>query len=371
MLNFISPGAIIIAVISLAILILWERPFIKKYSFTKVIQGQLVAVLVGIGLHLWFKNIPGLVLDKEHIVSIPIAESAPDFFKQFTLPDFSAIVNPEIWVVAITLAIVASLETLLSVEAIDKLDPHKRITPTNRELKAQGIGNMISGLIGGLPVTQVIVRSSANVQSGGVTKMSAILHGILMLMCIILIPRFLNLIPLASLAAILIVVGYKLAKPSLFKSMYKEGWFQFLPFFITVVVIVRTDLLMGIGMGMAVAIFHILYENYKRPYHFDPKEHHNGETITLELSENVSFINKAGILNTLNKIPENSKLIIDASRNKIIDHDVKEIIDDFKENARHKNIELEIIKMGKNKTAKPMKKFVQAISKHQQQKIKV
>ncbi len=362
MLNFISPGPLIIAAISLIILILWEQPFMKKFSFTKIIQGQLVAVITGLGLHLYFKNIPSLALKPEQIVNIPAAESIQGFFQQFTFPNFGAITSSEVWIVAITIAVVASLETLLSVEAIDKLDPYKRITPTNRELKAQGVGNLLSGLIGGLPVTQVIVRSSANVQSGGVSKLSTISHGVLLLLCVAFIPKILNMIPLASLAAILIVVGYKLAKPSLFKSMYRAGWFQFLPFIVTIVVIVRTDLLMGIGAGMLVAIFHILYENYKRPYHFEPEEHHDGETIKIELAENISFINKAGIMKTLDSVPEGSKLVIDGSRNKNMDYDVKEILDDFKEHAKHSNIDLEIIGLNFNHNSKPVKNFVEVVN---------
>lgn len=349
MVNFISPGAVIITVISLAILILWEQPFIKKLAFTKIIQGQLVAVLAGIGLNIYFRSNPSFQLTEQQIVNIPVAESLTGFFSQFTLPDFGAIANPQVWVVAITIAVVASLETLLSVEAIDKLDPYKRVTPTNRELKAQGMGNMISGLIGGLPVTQVIVRSSVNMQSGGVTKMSAVAHGVLMFICVLAIPNLLNLIPLASLAAVLFVVGYKLAKPALFKQMYQKGWIQFIPFMVTILGIIFTDLLVGIGLGMAVAIFQILYENYKTPYHFDPEKHHDGETITIELSENVSFINKASIMRTLKKVPENSKVVINGKRSVIIDPDVREIIDDFRESAKHKNIELEVIGMEDSK----------------------
>lgn len=369
MVNYISPGAIIITVISLAILILWEQPFIKKMAFTKIIQGQLVAVLAGIGLNLYFRSNPSFQLTEEQIVNIPVAESISGFFGQFTLPDFSAIANPQVWVVAVTIAVVASLETLLSVEAIDKIDPYKRLTPTNRELKAQGVGNMISGLIGGLPVTQVIVRSSVNTQSGGVTKMSAVAHGVLMFICVLAIPNLLNLIPLASLAAVLFVVGYKLAKPTLFKEMYKKGWIQFIPFMVTILGIIFTDLLVGIGLGMAVAIFQILYENYKTPYHFDPAEHHDGDTITIELAENVSFINKASIMRTLKKVPENSRVVINGKRSVIIDPDVREIIDDFRENAKHKNIELEVIGLEDSKR-NSMKQFDNVVISHETKKKK-
>jgi MFS superfamily sulfate permease-like transporter len=341
MLNYISPGAIIITVIGLAILILWESEFIKKYKFSQLIQGPLVAVVAGVILNIIFKNIPALSLRNDQMVNIPIATDFGEFLGLFSSPDYSQFLNPDIYLVAVTLAIVASLETLLSVEATDKLDPIKRVTPTNRELKAQGIGNIISGMIGGLPITQVIVRSSANIQSGGRTKASAFFHGILLLVSAILIPHILNLIPLSSLAAILIIVGFKLAKPSLFKSMYKLGWALFIPFMITIIVIVFTDLLIGIAVGLGSAIMFILYDNLRTPYFFDPEKHHSEEKIKIELSENVSFLNRASILQTLNHLPANSRVEIDASKSKIIDHDVLELIYDFQANAKHKNIILE------------------------------
>ncbi len=342
MLGYISPGAVIVTVIGMALLILWERPFMKKYKVFQLIQGPLVVVIAGILLNLFFKNIPSLRIGESHVVTIPVATDLNEFLGLFTMPDFSQITNPDVFVVALTLAIVASLETLLSVEATDKLDNYKRVTPTNRELKAQGIGNMISGLIGGLPVTQVIVRSSANIQSGGRTKASAFLHGIFLFVSVLLIPRVLNLIPLASLAAILFMVGYKLAKPSLFKSMYKLGWPLFAPFMATIVAIVFTDLLIGIILGMGVAIMFILYNNMKTPYYFDPEKHHDDEKIRIELSEDVSFLNKASILQTLNHLPENSTVEIDASKSACIDHDVLEVIYDFEANARLRNIDLQL-----------------------------
>jgi MFS superfamily sulfate permease-like transporter len=277
------------------------------------------------------------------LVSIPVAESFSGFLGQFTFPDFSQIGNGAVWVTGFTMAIVASLETLLCLEATDKLDPYKRIAPANRELKAQGVGNFLSGLVGGLPITQVIVRSSTNIQSGGRTKASAILHGILLLLSAMVIPHILNMIPLASLAAILFLVGYKLAKPTLFKQMYKMGWSQFVPFMVTILGIVFTDLLMGIGMGMAVAIFYILRNNYKKPYFFDPAKHKEGEPIRITLAEDVTFLNKADILQTLNHLPSNSIVIIDASQTINIDQDVREIILDFKESAKLKDIDLTIV----------------------------
>lgn len=357
MFEAISPGAVIIAAVSLAILILWERPFMKKLAFSKIVQGPLVAVGVGITLNIVFANMPSLALKGEQVVSIPVSESLAGFFNQFSFPDFSQLGNAQVYITAITIAVVASLETLLCLEATDKLDPYKRVTPANQELKAQGIGNFISGMIGGLPVTQVIVRSSTNIQSGGKTKASAIIHGFLLLTCVMAIPHILNLIPLASLAAILFVVGYKLAKPALFKQMYKLGWSHFIPFVVTILGIVFTDLLMGIAFGMVVAIFYILYSNYKKPYLLDIDENQNDNVIRFELAEDVTFINKASILNTLSQIPNDMKVIIDASRSINIDQDVIEIIEDFEKSAPHRNIEVEIINRKRRKLPNQVKQF--------------
>jgi MFS superfamily sulfate permease-like transporter len=284
-------------------------------------------------------------LDSDQVVRLPVPESSADFFNQFTLPDFSAISNFEVWKIAFVMAIVASLETLLCVEATDKLDPDKRVTPTNRELKAQGLGNIVSGLIGGLPITQVIVRSSANIAFGGKTKLSAIFHGMFLLISVITIAGLLNKIPLASLASILIVVGYKLAKPALFKQMYLLGREQLIPFVATVVGILMTDLLVGITIGMVVGIFFTLHHSYRN-------SHHLKDTITSEdglqihhiiLAQEVSFFNKASILNTLNNIPPNAKVIIDCSNTKSISYDVVEIIENYGTNAKTKNITVEML----------------------------
>lgn len=342
MLDLVTPGAVIITIVCMIILILWERPFMKKIPAFKVIQGPLVAVLAGIGLTLLFNNLGVFTLQTNQIVSIPVADSIGGFFSQFTFPDFSQWANPQVYIVAATLAVVASLETLLCVEATDKLDPQKRVTPTNRELLAQGTGNMVSGLIGGLPITQVIVRSSANIQSGGRTKASAFFHGVLLLVCVMAIPAVLNLIPLASLAAILFMVGYKLAKPAVFKQVFAQGKEQFIPFVVTILGIVFTDLLMGIALGLAVAIVYILWNNFKTPYHFDPNKYVKGQPILIELSEDVSFLNKASILRTLNTLPDNSEVIIDKSKAKSIHPDIHEIIDDFTENAKTRGITVHV-----------------------------
>ena len=363
MVNYISPGAVIIAAISIAILILWERPFMKKLPTSKVIQGPLVAVVVGIGLNLLFSSMEGLALNQEQVVNIPIADSFWGFIGLFTFPEFSEITNPQIYLIAMTIAVVASLETLLCVEATDKLDPQKRITPTNRELIAQGTGNIISGLIGGLPVTQVIVRSSANIQSGGRTKASAFFHGVLLLVCAMAIPSVLNMIPLASLAAILFIVGFKLAKPSLFREMYNMGRSQFIPFIVTILGIVFTDLLMGIGLGMIVAIFHILWNNFKTPYHFDPKDYVEGQPINIQLSEDVSFLNKVSILRTLDQMPNGATVILDASKAKSIHPDIIEIIENFETNSKSRDITVRLEGMEKTRTgiADPVTELINTV----------
>ncbi len=344
-LNHLHPSALMISAVSLFILIMWERPFLKKYNFFKLVPGALIVVVVGILMNEWFKiSNPDFFLTGDKLVRLPVANSAGEFISQFTLPDFSGLLNYQVYVVAITIAIIASLESLLSIEAADKLDPYKRNTPTNRELKAQGLGNFVSGLIGGLPLTAVIVRSSANINSGAKTKLSAIFHGFLLLLSVIALASFFNKIPLACLAALLLMVGYKLAKISLFKSMYKQGWDQFLPFVVTVIAIQFSDLLKGIGIGMAVSIFFILRNNYRRAYNFHQEKHHNGndEKITIQLAEDVSFLNKGSIAHTLDKLPDNSSVTIDGSKSHSIDVDVLEIIHDFKSTAELKKIKLEL-----------------------------
>ena len=345
-LDFITPGAVLIAAISLGLLILWDSVLTKKHKIFQLIQGPIVVVILGIVMNYLFKSgTLDFSLADDQVVRLPVANNLTEFFNQFTLPDFSAITNVEVWKIAIVLAIVASLETLLSVEATDKMDPNKRITPTNRELKAQGLGNIFSGLIGGLPVTQVIVRSSANITFGGKTKLSTILHGIFLLISAITIASVLNMIPLASLAAVLLMVGYKLAKPELFKKMYKLGWEQFIPFVATVIGILLTDLLKGITIGMLFGIFYTLRHSFRN-------SHYMKETVTSEeghevhhlvLAEEVSFFNKASVIKELEEIPENSKVIIDCSNSKSIAYDVVELIRDFKSNAKTKNIAVETI----------------------------
>ncbi len=345
-LNYITPGAIIIAVISLAILILWDTVLTKKHKIFGMINGPLVVVVLGIVMfNLYKSGTLNFSLAEDQVVRLPVANNLTEFFSFFTFPDFSAITTFKVWEVAVVLAIVASLETLLCVEATDKMDPQKRVTPTNRELKAQGLGNMLSGMIGGLPVTQVIVRSTANISFGGKTKMSAILHGVFLLVSALTIAKFLNMIPLASLAAILLMVGYKLAKPALFKQMYKLGWEQFIPFVATVVGILATDLLKGITIGILFGIFYTLRHSFRNSHHMkDVITNEEGREIHhIVLAEEVSFFNKASLMQALDIIPKNSKVVIDCTKSKSIAFDVIELIKNYESNAPTKNITVEKI----------------------------
>ena len=335
-------GSIIIALVSIGIILTWDLPALKKYAFFKFIPGALIAVISGIILNNVFTMFqPDLVLDASQLVKLPVAANVNEFANQFTFPDFTKFANYKVYVLAVTIAIIASLESLLSTEAADKLDPFKRVTPTNRELKAQGIGNIVSGLIGGLPMTAVIVRTSANVNAGGKTKLSAIFHGLLLSVSAAFFATFLNQIPLPCLAAVLLVVGYKLAKISLFKEMYKLGWDQFIPFIITVVAIQFSDLLKGISLGMLVAIFYILRTNYRRDYKFHQDAKNDGGLITITLSEHVTFINKGSIALKLSNIENDANVVIDGKDAHFIDLDVLEILYDFKENAIQKNINVQ------------------------------
>lgn len=338
--QFIHPGATAVALLSIGIMLLWERPFVQ--SKLKLVPGALVAVVAAVLVNQLFLTLgePWAILP-EHLVSIPVPRDGAAFLAQFTFPDFSQWANPKVYTVALTICAVASIETLLCIEAVDKIDKHLRTTNPNRELKAQGVGNLVSGLLGGLPLTSVIVRSSANVNAGARTKTSAILHGALLLVCVALIPVVLNLIPLAALAAVLILTGYKLAKISVFKQMWANGKYQWWPFIITVVAVVFTDLLTGVGIGLAVSAFAILRGNMKNAYFFHREDYHKGETVYIKLSQEVSFLNKAAIKLTLDHLPENAKVTIDASDTAYIDFDVLESIREFaKEKAQKKGIQL-------------------------------
>ncbi|GAB4495289.1 MAG: SulP family inorganic anion transporter [Saprospiraceae bacterium] len=328
--QYIHPGSALVAILAMGILLLWERPGVK--ARVGMIPGALVAVVASILLNELYK-ISGnsWTIQSEHLVNIPVPEHFGAFLGQFTFPDFSQWSNPQVYTVALTLCVIASIETLLCIEAVDNIDPQKRHTNPNKELKAQGIGNLISGFIGGLPVTSVIVRSSANVNAGARTKMAAISHGVLILVCVALIPGLLNLIPLSALAAVLILTGYKLAKVAIFKEMWANGKYQWWPFIITVVAVVFTDLLTGVGIGLAASVFAILRGNMKNSYFFHKEEYHEGDLIHIKLSQEVSFLNKASIKMTLEHLPENARVLIDASDTAYIDFDVLEIIREFRD----------------------------------------
>ncbi len=340
----ITLGSMVIGCIGLGIIILWDKVLSKKGKIFQIIQGPFVAVAIGIIYFIITRDNENLAILPKHLVSVPIPENAASFLGQFSFPNFSAITNPAVWVTAFTIALVASLETLLCVEATDKIDPEKNVTPTNRELLAQGTGNIISGLIGGLPITQVIVRSSANIQSGGRSKLSAILHGFLLLISVILIPRLLNMIPLSVLAAILLIVGFKLAKPALFKKMYDLGWKQSIPFFVTVIGIVFTDLLVGISLGLMVGIVVILIKSYQNSYflHKEGEDVDDGK-IKMTLAEEVTFFNKGAILKELDKLPNNSFLELDVRKTRYLDNDIIEILDDFAFKAKDRNITIKLV----------------------------
>jgi MFS superfamily sulfate permease-like transporter len=340
--NFAHTGIILVTLLSIVILIAFNKvSFLKKL---KTLPGALVVVLAGIIINELFKIFnPDLGIEGKHLVALPVAGSVKEFIGQFTFPDFSSITNPKVWITAITIATVASIETLLCIEAGDKLDPYKRYSSANTELKAQGVGNILAGLVGGIPMTSVIVRTSANINAGARTRFSAIFHGILLLLTVVLIPSLLNKIPMACLAAILIMIGFKLASPKVFMHMWHSGKFQFIPFIVTVIGVVGLDLLRGVGIGLLVSIFFILTGNMKIAYHFKKEEHIEGDDIVIDLAQEVSFLNKAAIKETLSNLPPNSKVIINAKNTVYIDFDVLELLKDFTQyGAKDKNITVEL-----------------------------
>lgn len=332
-----TPVAALIGILGLLFQILWEKLVSGKKGFIRLVPAPLIVVLLAVGINIAF-GAKGL--QQEHLVSIPVADSAGAFFSFFTFPDWSQLATSTVWITAVTLALVASLETLLSIEAIDALDPYQRVTDKDRELKAQGVGNLLSGLIGGLPITSVIVRSSANVNSGAQSRMSTIMHGLMLLLSVALIPMVMNQIPLAALAAILIYTGFKLAKPSLFKMYYKKGWDQFAPFVITIIAILLTDLLKGVFIGIGIGLLFVLRSNFRSAVFVV----HDASNYLFRLRKDVSFLNKPIIKNKLEEVPENSYVLIDASRADFIDRDVIEVIEDFIIHAPLKNIKVELKK---------------------------
>lgn len=348
--GLISSGAVVISVVALLLMFLWDLPVIKKQAFLKQIPAPLLVVLWGVGFNVamgeWF---PAWAVSGEHLVNLPVTEQVGDLLDHLVFPDFSHLSNSATYQVAFTIAIIASLETLLSLEAVDKLDPLKRLAPTNRELKAQGVGNIICGLLGGLPMTAVIVRSAANINAGGKTRLACFFHGIWLLLSVMFFAQYLNAIPLASLSAILLHTGYKLAKPTLFVDYFRKGMSQFLPFALTVVAILLTDLLIGMAIGMVIGLFFVIRTNYHAAITFIQ----DGSHYTLVLNKDVSFLNKALLRKFILRIEDNCTVTIDASKAKFIDHDIVEILEDFLAAAGDDNIRVEVIDLeGKEKLPK-------------------
>lgn len=398
--DHIQIGSIIIAIVSLGILILWNKVEVLKNI--KLIPAALVAVIVSILLNEFFiQSGSNFAIAKEHLVSLPVPTSFDEFKNILVTPDFTAITNSKVWIVAVTIAVVASIETLLCIEASDRMDALKRYTNTNVELKAQGIGNIVSSLLGGLPMTSVVVRTSANNAAGAKSKMSAIIHGVLLLVSVLAIPSILNKIPLATLAAVLLLVGYKLAVPNIkhfasympstvniliislvaikisydtapnkiivvafailslliltlciykafkdveFKKLLARNQYIYFPFFATTIAVVFTDLLKGVALGMIISVVFVLKGNMKRAYKFRKEQYKDGDIIHIDLAQEVSFLNKAAIKETIASIPENSKVIINASDTVYIAHDVLELIKEFKKiRSKEENIKVKLI----------------------------
>jgi len=335
-----NAGAVTLTIVCLAILILWQHRSFKKVPILSMIPGPLVAVLAGIGLNEAFRLwMPGLaVTSSEHLVRLPVSESIPDFFRQFSFPDFSVLTSRQVYITAITIAVIGSIESLFALEAADRLDPYKRTSPTNRELFAQGAGNIVSGLVGGLPVTSVALRTSANVYAGARTKVSTIFHGMLLLVSAMLFPSALNKLPLAVLAAILFVIGYKLASVKVFREMYRHGIDQFLPFIVTVIAVVLTDLLIGVLIGLAVGLVFVLRANR----HVAITQVNQDNHCLLRLNKDMTFINKSAFKTALRNLPDNSHVIIDGSRALYVDKDIYDTLDDFRESCEYRHIEVEL-----------------------------
>ncbi|MEO5776593.1 MAG: SulP family inorganic anion transporter [Flavobacterium sp.] len=342
MVNHVQPGSIIITLISLAILIAWTK--VKFLKELKLVPAALIAVVVGILLNeLFIQTGSSLAIGSAHLVGLPVPGSFEEFASVFVAPDFSAVTNSKVWIVGITIAVVASIETLLCIEASDRMDVQKRYTDTNMELKAQGVGNIISSLLGGLPMTSVVVRTSANNNAGAKSKMSAIIHGALLLISVLAIPALLNKIPLATLAAILLLVGYKLANPKIIKHFWEKGKYQFVPFAATFIGVVFTDLLKGVALGIVISIIFVLKGNLKRAYNFRKEEYADGDVIHIDLAQEVSFLNKAAIKSTLSEIPENSRVIINAHDTVYIAHDILDLLREFKTTrAKDENIKVKL-----------------------------
>lgn len=332
-------AACLISLLSLGILLLWEVPPLKRFSFFRTVPAALLVVTLGILVNSYL--LPAdVALHGDHLVRLPVPESVGAFFSLFTLPDFGEWTNPQVYASALSIALVASLEALLAVEATDELDPLKRKTPPNRELVAQGIGNIASGLVGGMPLTSVIVRSSVSINAGGRTRVAALVHGTMLLVSVLALPTVLNQIPWAALASILLVTGYKLARPVVFRQQFEAGLNKFLPFVTTVAAILLTDLLTGILIGMVVGVFFILRETYRKAHHTQVYRVDGEERIRIRMGEYVSFLNKASVASMLKDIPDEAVVEIDSSRSTYIDSDVMHLLSHFEANARQRNIRI-------------------------------
>jgi MFS superfamily sulfate permease-like transporter len=341
----ISPGSVLIGALSLVLLLLWDSPPVRRQPWARLVPGALVAVVSAVALNQLLRTVaPAWQVRPQHLVKLPVVTSLAQLTGEMTFPDFSALRNPATYGVAFTIAIVASLETLLSIEAVDNLDPQKRHTPTNRELLTQGAGNILSGLLGGLPLTAVIVRSSANIAAGGQTKLAAFIHGMLLLTSLLFLGAVLNMIPLAALAAVLLLVGFKLTKPALYRQQWRLGWAQFGPFIITIAAVLFTDLLKGVSIGLVLGFFFILKDNAKAGSYLrrDTTADEEPDLLHLRLPEHVSFLNKASIVTTLEQLPSGSRVVLDGTRSDVIDHDVLEAIEAFRQAAPARGIALEL-----------------------------
>ena len=338
-LNSISPGAIILSATCILILLLWETRWIKSRKILSLVPVPLIVVVYGIIFNiLMTKYAVNYSIFPEQRVNLPAFESFDHLWSEIIFPDFSMITNPQIFITALTLALIASLESLLSLEAADKIDLLKRVAPTNRELIAQGIGNFLSGLFGGLPISAIIVRTSVNINAGGRTKLASFIHGLCIIICVIFFVEFMNLVPFSCLAAILIVTGLKLAKPSIFNELYDQGKDQFLPFIITIFAMLTLDSLRGVAIGLAVGLIYVLKNNYHQAFTLT----NSGENYLLRLNKDVSFIHKAPLRQILNKIPANTSLFVDGSRAFFIDRDIIEMIYDFAESGSEYNMKVEL-----------------------------
>jgi MFS superfamily sulfate permease-like transporter len=341
-LQMFLPGAAMIGLLSLGLLVVWGK---VSWLQKSPVPGPLVAVLFGTAANLFLIQMGHpWAIAPSHLVQVPVAEGASGFLQLFCFPDFSVLGKPALYGAAVTLAVIASLETLLTIEAVDKIDPQQRKSPANRELLAQGAGNMVSGFLGGLPMTSVIVRSGANLNAGAQTKVSAIFHGVLLLGCVALLPRWLNQIPLCVLAAVLIVTGYKLASPKVIGQMWSAGKYQFLPFAVTVVAIVLTNLLTGILIGLGISLLFILRSNYRRSIHQVMEKHVHGDVLRVELAPQVSFFNRAALQKILMDAPRGTKVQIDARNCDFIDPDILDLLTDFKEvTSRAHGVEVSLV----------------------------